>query len=166
MGERKKQDLCGPNPENYKIEDHVEFYISLEQKTEGKWHPYNAEDVQMQFTMLDPYYQVLMEREEQRGSKEYDESATYSYKFRVPQRLGIFRFVVEYKRFGLTFLDEQSQTSIIQWRHDAFPRYLTRAYPFYLSVFICMLGFLITIVTFLFSDVGGSKKSKQEQKDK
>jgi len=58
--------------------------------------------------MLDPYYQVTMEREERPGTADYNNRATYSYKFRVPQRLGIFRFVVEYWRFGLTFLDEQS----------------------------------------------------------
>jgi hypothetical protein len=40
-----ERDDCGPNPENYKIEDHVEFYINLEQKVKGKWYPYNAEDV-------------------------------------------------------------------------------------------------------------------------
>ena len=62
----------------------------------------------MAFTMLEPYYQVVLNREEAKGSKEYNERATYSYGFRVPQRLGIFRFVVEYWRFGLTFLDEQS----------------------------------------------------------
>jgi len=31
----------------------------------------------------------------------------------VPQRLGIFRFVVDYWRYGLTFLDEQNQVSVI-----------------------------------------------------
>ena len=65
-------DDCGPNPENYKIEDNVEFYINIEQMTEGKWHPYNAEDVQMQFRMLDPYYQVILKRVEQPGTAAYD----------------------------------------------------------------------------------------------
>ena len=90
-----------PNPENYKIEDHVEFYIDLEQKSEGKWHPFDANDIQLQFIMLEPYYSVILERE-----PSSDSFATYSYKFRVPQRLGIFRFVIDYWRYGLTFLDE------------------------------------------------------------
>ena len=116
--------------------------------------------------MLEPYYQVVMQREEKHGSAKYDEIATYSYKFRVPQRLGIFRFVVEHMRFGLTFLEEESQASIIQWRHDAFPRYLARAYPFYLSVFVLMFGFLIFIVAFLFTDSTTHSQKKQSQKDK
>ena len=92
-----------PNPENYKIEDHVDFYIDLEQKTEGVWHPYIADDIQLEFIMLEPYYSVLLSQEETGN----DSVATYSYKFRVPQRLGIFRFVINYWRYGLTFLDEQ-----------------------------------------------------------
>lgn len=51
--------------------------------------------------MLEPYYSVMLERDDSDIGK-----ATYSYKFRVPQRLGIFRFVIDYMRYGLTFLDE------------------------------------------------------------
>ena len=36
-----------PNPENYKIEDHIEFYVDLEQKTDGVWQPYIADDIQL-----------------------------------------------------------------------------------------------------------------------
>lgn len=51
----KKGEACArdstiaecPNPENYKIEDNVEFYIDLEQKTEGQWYPYVADDIQL-----------------------------------------------------------------------------------------------------------------------
>jgi oligosaccharyltransferase complex subunit beta len=68
--------------------------------------------------------------------------------------------VVDYWRHGLTFLNEESPVSIIQWRHDAFPRYLTRAYPFYLSVFLLMAGFFLVVVSFLFSDVEKKDKIK------
>jgi oligosaccharyltransferase complex subunit beta len=89
----------------------------------------------------------------------------------VPQRLGVFRFVVDYTRYGLSFLDEQSEVSIIQWRHDAYPRYLTRAYPFYLSVMVLIGAFFIFIVGFLFSEFksevkGGSQIKPQVKKDK
>ena len=114
----------------------------------GVWHPFNADDIQLQFVMLEPYYSVILNRE----STSDQSVATYSYKFRVPDRLGIFRFVVDYQRYGLTFLDEQNEVSVIQWRHDAFPRYLTRAMPFYVSVFVLMGAFFIFVTSFLFSD--------------
>ena len=99
--------------------------------------------------MLEPYYSVTLDREQNTAS-------TYTYKFRVPQRLGIFRFVVDYMRYGLTFLDEQNEVSVIQWRHDTFPRYLTRAMPFYVSVFVLMAAFFVFINTFLFSNFPSS----------
>ena len=106
---REKPLIECPNPENYKIEDHVEFYIDLEQKIDGKWHPFDAKDIQLQFIMLEPYYSVMLEREDAGDAS----VATYSYKFRVPDRLGIFRFVIDYRRYGLTFLDEQCEVSVI-----------------------------------------------------
>ena len=37
VGERcMSVEECGPNPENYKLEDHIEFWITLEQMTEGQ----------------------------------------------------------------------------------------------------------------------------------
>ena len=83
----------------------MEFYIDLEQKTDGEWRPYISDDIQLQFIMLEPYYSVMLEREEESVGE--SGTATYNYKFRVPQRLGIFRFVIDYMRYGLTFLDEQ-----------------------------------------------------------
>ena len=59
-GEKCKEENC-QNPENYKIEDNVEFYIDIQQKTRGHWHPYISQEVPLQFIMLDPYYQVTLE---------------------------------------------------------------------------------------------------------
>lgn len=118
----------------------------------------------MQFIMLEPYYSVILERENVGDAS----VATYSYKFRVPDRLGIFRFVIDYRRYGLTFLDEQCEVSVIQWRHDAFPRYLTRAMPFYVSVFVLMAAFFLFVTTFLFSDfqkVSGASSSNKLKPD-
>ena len=60
----------------------MEFYIDLEQKTDGEWHPYISDDIQLQFIMLEPYYSVMLEREEE--SVGGSGKTTYSYKFRVP----------------------------------------------------------------------------------
>ena len=155
-GEKCEDGKKCPNPENYQLEDNVEFYIKLEQKTEGQWAPFIANDVQLQFVMLNPYYRVTLQRD----------LNTYSYKFRVPERLGVFRFVVDYTRYGLSFLDEQNEVTVIQWRHDAYPRNVTRAYPFYFSVMSLMAGFFIFIVAFLFSEYKKVKTQTQKKGDK
>ena len=52
----------------------MEFYIDLEQNVDGVWYPYFADDIQLQFIMLEPYYSVILEREDVGGAS----VATYS----------------------------------------------------------------------------------------
>lgn len=87
------------------------------------------------------------------GSANSPTAQTYHYSFRTPQRLGIFRFVIDYWHYGLTYIYEETEVSVIQWRHDAFPRYLTRAFPFYASLLVLMTAFFVFVVSFLFSDI-------------
>lgn len=62
-------------------------------------------------------------------------------------------------RHGLSYLNLDDEVSIIQWRHDAFPRFLHRASPFYLSVLVMMVGFFVFVLSFLFSgDLPQKKK--------
>jgi hypothetical protein len=48
-------DHQGVNPENYFIEDTIEYFVTIHQKTKGKWLPFKAADIQFSFKMLDPY---------------------------------------------------------------------------------------------------------------
>ena len=48
----------GANPENYKRQVDIEYFIDIYAKKNGAWVPDQSDDVQFQFTMLDPYYQV------------------------------------------------------------------------------------------------------------
>jgi hypothetical protein len=58
--------------------------------------------------MLNPYYQVFLERTDPVRSP-----ATYTYKFRTPQRLGIFKFVIDHWRYGMSYLEEEQEVSVI-----------------------------------------------------
>lgn len=135
----------GHNPENYKRQVDIEYFIDVYEKKGGKWVPFVADDVQFQFTMLDPYYQVALEQEDKN-------LPTYTYKLRTPWRLGIFRFQVDYKRYGLTYIDNRMEVSVIQLRHDEFPRYETTGYPYYANVFVLMGSTFIFVIYFVFSD--------------
>ena len=50
-------------------------------------------DVQLEFTMLDPHVRTAL-------SPVAGEPGKYSVTFRVPDRHGVFKFVVDYKRKG------------------------------------------------------------------
>jgi len=103
--------------------------------------------------MLDPYYQVALEQPNK-------SSPTYNYNLKTPWRLGIFRFQVDYKRYGLTYIDNAMEVSVIQLRHDEFPRYETTGYPYYVNVFVMMGASFLFIVHFAFSDFSKVKGVK------
>lgn len=95
-----------PNPENYKRMVDIEYLVDIHEKKNGEWVPFVADDVQFQFTMLDPYYQVALDQTD-------PNSATFSYKLKTPWRLGIFKFIVDYKRYGLSYIDNKMEVSVI-----------------------------------------------------
>lgn len=148
----------GSNPENYKRQVDIEYFVDINHKVNGEWVPYVSDDVQFQFFMLDPYYQVAMTQPDK-------SSATYTYQFKTPWRLGIFKFIVDYKRYGMTYIDNRMEVSVIQLRHDEFPRYEVTGYPYYTNVFVMMLASFIFVCYFAFGDYthvdGVVNKAKQ-----
>ena len=95
--------------------------------------------------MLDPYYQVPL--------KQLDKSKpTYTYGLKTPWRLGIFKFVIDFKRYGLTYIDNKMEVSVIQLRHDEFPRFETTGYPYFTTVFVLMTASFLFVIHFAFSD--------------
>lgn len=66
----------GVNPENYFIEDRIEYFVTIDQKTNGQWVPYSADDLQLEFVMLEPYIRM--------GLSKSAENGTYTAKFRTP----------------------------------------------------------------------------------
>jgi hypothetical protein len=54
-------------------------------------------------------------------------------------------------KHGLSHLNFEDEVSVIQWRHDAFPRFMHRAAPFFISILVLMAGFFILVVSYLFT---------------
>ena len=139
------EEWTGANPENYKRQVDIQYFADISEKKDGKWIPYVADDVQFQFTMLDPYYQVALEQPDK-------SSPTYTYQLKTPWRLGIFKFHIDYKRYGLTYINNAMEVSVIQLRHDEFPRYETTGYPYYINMFVLMGASFLFVIHFAFSD--------------
>jgi oligosaccharyltransferase complex subunit beta len=96
----------GVNPENYRIKDEVEFNVDiLSMKPDGTWEPYVTKDVYFQFIMLDPYYNVPL--------NQVDKTSVYSRKFKVPEKLGVYKFKITHWRYGVTFIEDEVEVSII-----------------------------------------------------
>ncbi|EKM83135.1 hypothetical protein AGABI1DRAFT_111630 [Agaricus bisporus var. burnettii JB137-S8] len=115
----------------------------------GVWKPYSdLKDLQLEFTMLDPHIRIALPPVE-------GKPGTYSVQFRAPDRHGVFKFVINYKRKGFTHLLSSTTVSVVPPRHDEYPRFISAAWPYYMGAISTSVGF------FLFSAIwlGGEVKA-------
>jgi len=125
----------------YTIRDFVDYSIVIEERVNGKWVPFKADDVQLEFIMLDPYVRVNLT---------HDGKGKYSTSFELPDVYGVFTFKVDYQRPGYTPLQAISRVPVRPFRHDQYERFIPSAYPYYAGAFSMLAGLFIFSVVFLY----------------
>jgi oligosaccharyltransferase complex subunit beta len=138
-----KHHLVGEKeaPELYTIKDHIEFSIELEEWKGRRWIPFNANDVQLEFSMIDPHIRTTLKN---------DGKGKYSTIFEAPDRYGVFTFRIQYIRRGFGFLTAIERVPVRPFRHNQYERFIDAAYPYYLSAFSMMVGLYIFSWVFLY----------------
>ncbi|CDO71858.1 hypothetical protein BN946_scf184940.g5 [Trametes cinnabarina] len=142
--------------EKYTINDRVTYsaYISKYDPELDLWEPYSGiQDMQLEFTMLDPHIRTAL-------SPVPGEPGKYSVTFRVPDRHGVFKFVVDYKRKGLTYLKSTTVVPVVPPRHDEYPRFLSAAWPYYVGAFSTSVAFVVFVALWLGGEEREPKKNK------
>uniref|UniRef100_A0A8B9W4F7 Dolichyl-diphosphooligosaccharide--protein glycosyltransferase 48 kDa subunit n=1 Tax=Bos mutus grunniens TaxID=30521 RepID=A0A8B9W4F7_BOSMU len=86
-------------PNAYTVTDLVEYSIVIEQLSDGKWVPFDGDDIQLEFVRIDPFVRTFLKR---KGGK-------YSVQFKLPDVYGVFQFKVDYNRLGYTHLYSSTQ---------------------------------------------------------
>ena len=66
----------------------------------GGWLPYKADDVQLEFVMLDPYVRTFLQ---------HDGQGRFAKLFKIPDVYGVYKFRVMYRRPGLSTLAVNTQ---------------------------------------------------------
>ncbi|ORY45436.1 Dolichyl-diphosphooligosaccharide--protein glycosyltransferase subunit WBP1 [Leucosporidium creatinivorum] len=135
----------GATADLYRVGDELVYDIDVSALQDGSWHPYLADDLQLEFTMLDPHLRLPLTT----SSAEPTSSTTasrFSARFHAPDRHGVFTFKVDYRRAGWSFIDEKTVVSITPPRHDQYERFITGALPYYggaASVSVATIGFVV-----------------------
>ncbi|GFH25490.1 dolichyl-diphosphooligosaccharide--protein glycosyltransferase 48 kDa subunit [Haematococcus lacustris] len=88
--------LGSPAPSHYRVLDDVEFSVKLWEREAGARRPYLADDVQVEFTMLDPHVRLPLS---------HDGQGNFSVRFKVPDVYGVFKYVLTYRRPGYSYVD-------------------------------------------------------------
>jgi len=126
----------GAPPDNgqvYRIGDDVEFSMEIQEwlSSSQRWTPFRADDVQLEFSMLDPYVRMRLVPDGQGG---------FHASFKAPDVYGVFQFKVNYWRPGYGSISVAEEVLVRPFRHDEFERFIPAAYPYYASTFSMMVG--------------------------
>lgn len=49
-------------PQAYTVTDEVEYLVAIDELVNGKWQPFDAKDVQLEFVRIDPFVRNFMKR--------------------------------------------------------------------------------------------------------
>jgi len=137
---RHHKDGEAHRADSYRIKDNITYTIEISEYDGDKWAPYHASDVQLELIMLDPYIRTTLQ--EVRVAPEHH-FGRYKAHITLPDVYGVFTFKINYKRSGLTYLNVEDVVAIRPFRHDEYPRFLSAAYPYYVSVASMAIGFLV-----------------------
>jgi oligosaccharyltransferase complex subunit beta len=126
-------------PQAYTILDEVEYSIEIQKLEGGKWVPFDADDVQLEFVRIDPFVRTTLK----------GKGGVFHTKFVLPDVYGVYQFRVDYNRIGLTHLYSSTQMSVRPLEHTQYERFILSAYPYYASAFSMMFGVVIFSIVFL-----------------
>jgi len=136
-------------PAAYTIKQDIVYTIRIEEIRDGRWQPFQANDVQLEFIRLDPFVRTTLKPTGSTGNLEA--------KFQLPDVYGIFKFNVDYKRLGYTYLYSSTQMSVRPLEHTQYDRFIPAAFPYYVSSFGMMLGvFLFSFIQLYHHDAAAA----------
>lgn len=132
----------------YKIKDFCKFEVGISEWDGAQWGPYKAEDVQLEFIMLDPYYRITLPFEQVKNG-----SAIYGTVFQIPDQHGMFTFKVDYKRSGLSFIDESVVVPVRHLANDEYPRSweITNSWVYVASFVAVVSAWLLFVFFYIYS---------------
>ncbi|CAG7846645.1 Dolichyl-diphosphooligosaccharide--protein glycosyltransferase 48 kDa subunit Short=Oligosaccharyl transferase 48 kDa subunit; AltName: Full=Oligosaccharyl transferase beta subunit 1 {ECO:0000312/WormBase:T09A5.11}; Flags: Precursor [Serendipita indica DSM 11827] len=145
--------------EMYTINDKVVYSVQISafDPTTSSWTPYSdIKDLQVEFTMLDPHIRTSL-------SPVAGQPGRYETVIRIPDRHGVFKFVVDYRRRGWSTLYSATTVPVVPPRHNEYPRFLSAAWPYYVGAISTSIGFILFSALWLGGAASerGSKKKKE-----
>jgi len=131
-------EAAGSPPAEYTIKEAIEYHITVEELVDGKWKPFQASDLQMEFVRIDPFVRATLTP---------SKTGKFSVSFVVPDVYGVYQFKVNYDRVGYTRLQHSTQVPVRPFLHTQYERFIQCAYPYYTSAASMMVGlFLFSFV--------------------
>ncbi|GAA5989745.1 hypothetical protein JCM10908_002303 [Rhodotorula pacifica] len=88
--------------------------------------PYEANDLQLDFTMLDPHLRLPIAVSPTAGNLLHGET-----RFTIPDRHGVFKLEIDHRRPGWSNVHQALAVPVVPPRHDEYDRFIGGAIPYY-----------------------------------
>jgi len=128
-------------PRVYTVNDSLSVSIIIEEFDGKDWHPYQSNDVQLEFIMLDPYVRTILHP---------NANGVFSTQFVAPDVYGVYTFKVDYHRPGYSSFLAIDRVVVRPYMHDQYERFIESAYPYYSSSLSMLVGLFLFGVIFLY----------------
>jgi len=133
----------GESLETYTIYDKITYSVDIYEKDQNlKWIPAKISDFQIEFTRLDPFVRQFLKSDEN--------SATHKLEFVLPDTYGVFKFIIDHKRIGYTYLQDQMLVPVRPLQHTQYERFIVTAYPYYAGAGSMLIGLFLFSFVFLY----------------
>lgn len=152
----------------YRIKDQVVYTIGVSEYVDNKWVPYVVSDdddqLQIAFKMLDPYQRLNLQPLGPGMSKEdgaEEDLYIYYANFTIPDQHGIFTFDLDYRRAGLSYLNDKRIVSVRHLANDEYKRSweIPNAWFYVASAILVVIAWLAFVVNFLY--IGNTNITKK-----
>lgn len=179
-GERRLQRM-------YRIKDTVTFSIDLVQRTPKGWLPAPTDlDLQLSLVMLDPYITTNLTAQQPStinvnnaatiqtdtvassiiDGKDGSARATrYSSTIQLPDRHGVYTFIVDWKRHGWSYIHTRDTSPVRPFNHDEHPRGLHSAWPYVVGATSTAVAFLLFCVLWICTQEDERSAEEKQRKD-
>lgn len=153
-----EEDAEGTEAAMYRVKDTIAYSIDLQtyHPIQG-WIPAPTHlDLQLSIAMLDPYVVVPLT-----GSV-VGTSTRYETQVQLPDQHGVFSLVVNWKRWGWTFVSTKDTAPVRPYNSNEHPRWLSAAYPYATGAVSTILAFVAFAALWLFTPYEEAAKGKLE----
>lgn len=146
----------------YRIKDEVYYTAGISELQNGEWVPYvpSTEDnvVQLAFKMLDPYQRLNLTLLGPGTSIENGKAdlSIFFVEFTIPDHHGMFTFELDYKREGLSFLEDKRIVAVRHLANDEFKRSwdISNSWLYLASTLCVVVAWFFFVANFLFLGAG------------
>lgn len=146
------------NRTQYRIKNEVVYTAGVSEWKDGEWVPYipaSEDDVlQLSFKMLDPYQRLNLTVLGSGASTENgpDDLTLFYVKFTIPDHHGMFTFELDYKRPGLTFIEDRRVVTVRHLANDEYKRSwdIPNSWLYMVTFGTVVVAWLLFVMNFLY----------------